>query len=245
MAHSRRHTTGMLLTTLCGAVSLAACGSSNADPSTTTCSGTRAFPISAVDDSTREALPSPIVALEPNGLSHPSPDPNGAYVFGGQGDVNGTFSPPLPCGRWGVHVFVTGYRCQSLVSGNTGTLEIGLLPLDANDVVPVISQASWSNDAPKVGATVTLTLTTTAPSSAPEDAITGVVLAATATSSYRAIALAPAAAVESDGVTQVWQGKLLLPAVAGTLTYAVVAATADCRASKTLRLPIAAGNDAL
>lgn len=136
-------------------------------------------------------------------------------------------------------MFATGYRCQSLASGNTGTLEVGLLPLEANDTVPVIAQATWSDEAPKPGNQETITVTTTAPSADPNDAVRTVVVAATAATSYRALALTQVTAgPSSDGVTQVWEGKLLLPGATGTLIYAVVAATADCRASKVLRIPI-------
>lgn len=207
------------------------------DGSSGLCSGSRPFPVTAVDDESREPLPSPIFAFEPNGLSGVSPNPNATYAFGGQGDSNGTFSPPLPCGRWGVHVFANGHRCQSLPNGNTGTLEVGLLALEANTPIPAIVDAAWSDPAPKAGTQVTLTVDTEAASAEPGDRVVAVVVAESTT--YRATALKLVDPPEgSSATTQRWQGRVLLTGTAGTFTYAIVAATEECLASKILRLQL-------
>lgn len=221
----------------CGVAAIASWVSCGGEGSSGLCSGSRPFPVTAVDDETRERLPSPMFAFEPNGLANESPDPNATYVFGGQGDSNGTFSPPLPCGRWGVHVFANGHRCQSLPTGNTGTLEVGLLALEANTAIPTITDATWSNPAPKAGTQITLTIDVEAASTAPSDRVVAVVVAESTT--YRAIALSPVDAPEgSSATTQRFAGRVVLTGTAGTFTYAVVAATKECLASKILRLQL-------
>jgi len=214
---------------------MAACGSNE---SASTCSGNRDFALTAVDDDSRRALPGPIFALEKGGLTQPSPSPDGNYAFGGQGNtITGAWSLGLPCGLWGVHVFANGYRCESLQRGNVGTLEVGLTALEPNDVVPLIAEASWSDEAPRAGAQQTLTVTTTAASALPQDQVTAVVVVEDST--HRAVALTAVAPAEgSDGITQVWQGRVLLSGQPGMYIYSVVAATSDCLASKILRLPL-------
>lgn len=217
-----------------GMVAWASCGS---DITSDVCSGSRIFPVTAVDDETRKPLPSPIIAFEANGLASPSPSPSATYVFGGQGDGNGTLSPPLPCGRWGVHVFANGHRCQSLPSGNVGALEVGLLPLEPNTPLPLLTEATWSPSTPKAGSQVTLTVDTEAASAEALDKVVSVV--AVESTTYRAIALAEVPAPAGSAPTlQRWQGRAGLTSAAGTFTYAIVAATETCLASKILRLQL-------
>lgn len=233
---ARRSVSSVLaLFLMCAAVaSWAGCG---AEGSSGLCSGSRTFPVTAVDDETREPLPGAIIAFEPNGLVGESPNPNATYVFGGQGDVNGTFGPPLPCGRWGVHVFANGHRCQSLLSGNTGALEVGLLALEANTAIPAITTATWSAPTPKAGTQVTLTVDTEAASTEAADRVVSVVVAESTT--YRAAALTSVPAPEGSAATvQRWQARIGLTGTAGTFVYAVVAATENCLASKILRLQL-------
>lgn len=220
---------GLVLTS----TALPACGGDL----TGSCSGSQALPVTAVDNDSRLALPSPLVAYEINGLQSASPSPDGNYVFGGQGNTDGLFSLPLPCGKWGVHIFANGYQCQSNILDNDSTLQVGLVALDSNAVVPVVGNAVWSDDAPKASSQQTLTVTTQAASQATADVVAVVLAVETVTHKAFRLALMDAAS-SVDGVTYTWQATVILPGEAGSYSYDLVAATEACVASKILRLQL-------
>jgi len=203
------------------------------------CSGeTAALRARALDGSSFQPIEGMLVSIEVGGIYLPNPDhskANPAFQLGARSGPGGLFELALPCGPYGLHTFLPGFRYGAAVVYAGQSAEIFSEPLLPLDRPPAISQASLSAQAVAPGELVTIQVM--AVKGALEDPLSEEVVAVLPEMGQSMALDPPGPGQQGYGFPDgVWSRTFNAPSTPGTYAYQLIATTEGCVTSNRLEL---------